>query len=98
MVFFDPVTLRLLTWHFPIPISTDNSFQAEAYVAWVVLSSMVAGVSWVMAMGDYTDRKSVTFCDSLSYISALLGKKKYDMDDFVSSMIGACRNPRQLLP
>jgi hypothetical protein len=91
-VFFDPVTLRLLTWHFPIPISTDNSFQAETYVAWVVLSSMVAGVSWVMAMGDYTDRKSVTFCDSLSYISALLGKKKYDMDDFVSSMIGACRN------
>jgi hypothetical protein len=60
VVFFDPVTLRLLTWHFPIPISTDNSFQAETYVAWVVLSSMVAGVSWVMAMGDYTDRKSVT--------------------------------------
>ena len=45
VVFFDLVTLRLLTWHFPIPISTDNSFQAETYVSWVVLSSMVAGVS-----------------------------------------------------
>ena len=90
-VFFGPETLRLLTWHFPISVATDNSFQAETYVAWVVLSSMVAGITWVMAMGDYKDRKSVTFCDSLSYISALLGKKKYDMDDFVSSMIRACR-------
>ena len=91
-MFLDPVTLRLLTPHFPIPVSTDISFQAETYVAWVVLRSMVAGVTWVMAMGDYTDRGSSTFCDSLSYIIALLGKNKYDLDNFVSSMIRACRD------
>ena len=39
----------------------------------------------------------MTFCDSLSYISALLDKKKYDMDDLVSSMIRACRDLITLL-
>ena len=33
----------------------------------------------------------MTFCDSLSYISALEGKQKYDVDDFVDSLINACR-------
>ena len=50
-----------------------------------------------MLLGGYKDRDYVPFSDSLSYISALSGKNKYDMDDFVSSMICACRDLITLL-
>ena len=91
VVFYNLLTREIKTWHFPIPIAMDNSFQAETYVAWVVLRSTRSGVRWIVVVGDYKDPPSLTFCDSLSYISALLGKRKYDLDDLVDSMIQACR-------
>ena len=50
VVFFDLLSGHILTWHFPIPVTTDNSFHAESYVAWVVLRCLAAGVTWVMAV------------------------------------------------
>ena len=93
VMFFDLVSRRILTWHFSIPVTTDNSFQAESYVAWVVLRSLVAGVTSGMVVGDYKDRATLTVCDSLSYINALEVKQKYDTDYFADSIINTFRGP-----
>ena len=91
VVFYNLITREIRTWHFPIPIAMDNSFEAESYVAWVVLCSTRSFVQWVILTGDYKDPPSLMFCDSLLYIGALLGKRKHDMDDLVDSTIQACR-------
>ena len=89
--FYNLDTEAISTWHFPIPVAMDNSFQAESYVAWVVLRPTPPGVRWVVVAGDYKDPSTLTFCDSLSYMSALLGKRKYEMDDLVDATIQVCR-------
>ena len=90
-MFYNLDTGVISTWNFPIPLAMDNSFQAESYVAWVVLRSTPPGVRWVVIAGDYKDPSTLSFCDSQAYVSALLGKRKYKMDDLVDATVQACR-------
>ena len=67
-----------------IPIFCNNSYQAEVYVAWVVLQSCVPSVSaWRAA--------TWTFSDSQSNISALESRNDGSCP-FVSALLQRCRN------
>ena len=67
-----------------IPIFCDNSYQAELYVAWVVLRAR-ASAHWFMR----DDRWSLT--DSNSYITAL-GSRNDSTSPLVTSLVIACRS------
>ena len=68
----------------PIPIFCDNSYQAELYVAWVVLRAR-ASARWFVR----DDRWSLT--DSNSYITAL-GSRNDTTSPLVTSLLVACRS------
>ena len=70
--------------HIPIPIFCDNSYQAELYVAWVVVRAR-ACACWFMR----DERWSLT--DSNSYITAL-GSRNDGASPLVVSLLTACRS------
>ena len=77
--------LLLYTLHrIPIPIVCDNSYQAELYVAWVVLRAR-ASAHWFVR----DDRWSLN--DSNSYITAL-GSRNHGTSPLVTSLLVACRS------
>ena len=70
-------------YHIPIPIFCENSYQAELYVAWVVLRSR-ARARW------YIRDERWSLMDSKSYVTAL-GSRNDSTSPLVTSLLAACR-------
>ena len=67
----------------PIPIFCDNLYQAELYVAWIVLRAR-ACARW------YTRDERWSLTDSNSYVTAL-GSRNDSSSPLVTSLLAACR-------